>query len=86
MPGRVPAPGRAGRPGDFLSDLYESSPGPSGPGISREEVFTVPGGGTRYMRGMNMMWALGVPGNISQGMPGPGIAGSPVVSGVANGM
>jgi hypothetical protein len=36
--------------------------------------------------GLIMMWAVGVPGNISHGPPGTGRIGSPVVSGVANGV
>jgi hypothetical protein len=33
-----------------------------------------------------MMWALGVPGNISQGVSAAGMVGSPVVAVVAKGM
>ncbi len=36
--------------------------------------------------GLIMMCAVGVPGNISQGPPSTGPSGSPVVSGVANGV
>lgn len=39
-----------------------------------------------HIRGTNMMWAFGVPGNISQGALGAGCAGMPVDSGVAYGM
>lgn len=35
-----------------------------------------------YMPGVNMMCALGVPGNMSHG-PGPGLSGSPVDADVA---
>ncbi len=39
-----------------------------------------------YMRGTYMMWAFGVPGNISHGFPGAGRAGIPELSSVAFGM
>lgn len=36
--------------------------------------------------GLIMMWAPGVPGNISHGAPGPGVVGNPVDSAVAFGV
>ena len=42
--------------------------------------------GRNYISGTNMMWAFGVPGNISHGALGAGWVGRPVDSAVANGM
>lgn len=39
-----------------------------------------------YMRGWNMMCALGVPGNISHGVPAAGCVDRPVDAAVAPGM
>jgi hypothetical protein len=39
-----------------------------------------------YILGTNMIWALGVPGNISHGWSCDGMLGIPVVAVVAKGM
>ncbi len=56
----------------------------SGRGRSRADV-AVDAEGT-YIPSVNMMWALGVPASISQGLSADGTVLSPVVASVAKGM